>query len=344
MNESVNHNIITFEWYAKADKEVSFHIWISETDLIRIDWGDGEYDKIFIDSNDMNINDICDALIYYPYNPLKILTHKYVHSDVYNLTITTSRCKHIALASNEDLSNHWLSIDTTLAPDLGALNCTRCRMEELDVSRNQKLRFLNCWGSQLESLDVSKNNELKHLRCIFSNLNDLFLGDIDIETIDCSFNNFSSLDFSGNKKLNKLIANNNPLLTRLILNTNIKEVDVHYVYQPFIDEEEEEEEVMGIEPKGKIKELDLDKCILLEKLNINNQRLSSINLSNNKNLIELNCSENHLTNLDITHNKKLETLDCAHNRLEKLDISKNKKLTSIKMEGNKSASIFQFCR
>lgn len=343
MNESVNHNIITFEWYAKADKEVSFHIWISETDLIRIDWGDGEHDKFFIDSYDMNINDICDDLIYYPYIPLKILSHKYAHSDVYNITITTSRCNHIALASNEDLSNHWLSIDTTLAPDLGALNCTRCRMEELDVSRNQKLRFLNCWGSQLESLDVSKNNELKHLRCIFSNLNDLFLGDIDIETIDCSFNNFSSLDFSGNKKLNKLIANNNPLLTRLILNTNIKEVDVHYDYQPLIDEEEEED-AMGIEPKGKIKELDLDKCILLEKLSINNQRLSSINLSNNKNLIVLNCSENHLTNLDITHNKKLETLDCAHNRLEKLDISKNKKLTSIKMEGNKSASIFQFCK
>ena len=93
----------------------------------------------------------------------------------------------------------------------------------------------------------------------------------------------------------------------------------------------------------------------LEKLDCSYNRLTTLDLSNNKKLVEVNagsnrleslnlagctglksldCSGNRLQIIDISIAKNLEMLNCAGNKLVKLDVSQNKTLKSIDCSGN----------
>lgn len=351
MPENLNYNIITFDWYVNEGDSSNFSIWISHTDYVNVDWGDNNNNLILVDSNNLDIDIVYNYLDSHPnvHRP-KTIEHHYKDTGIYTVTITAPRCDYIVLTSYETQSDYWTSINTDLAPDLGILMCTRGDLKGLDVSKNKKLILLDCRRShKLQTLDLRKNTNLKKISCLFCNLTELYLGEIDIETINCSFTNLSIIDLTGNKNLRKLIIANNPNLSQLDLINNNKLIEIDIQYEKNVIEsrpilKDEKWDKWAKITKGSLKHLSLQNLKSIEKLNISNQSIENLDISNSKNIIELNCSDNNLTNLDITHNKKLETLDCSHNRLEKLDISKNTRLTSIKMEGNESASIFQFCR
>ena len=112
--------------------------------------------------------------------------------------------------------------------------------------------------------------------------------------------------------------------------------------------------------EGKIKTLNIDKCIALKKLdchmneltslNINgcsaltdlycmNNQLISLDLSNNKALTDLYCSSNQLTSLDLSNNKALINLECENNQLTSLDLSNNTALTDLKCYRNDITSL-----
>ena len=106
---------------------------------------------------------------------------------------------------------------------------------------------------------------------------------------------------------------------------------------------------------GKIKTLNIDKCIALKKLDCiinhivqldlsNNpvlesldcysNDLTSLNISGCSALTSLECSENQLTSLDVSSNPALESLDCFRNQLTSLDLSNNTALTSFACSDN----------
>jgi len=58
-------------------------------------------------------------------------------------------------------------------------------------------------------------------------------------------------------------------------------------------------------------------------LNCNNNNITALDLTNNKNLIDLACGNNQLTNLDISQNTSLVSFRCFSNQLTSLDISNN---------------------
>jgi hypothetical protein len=60
----------------------------------------------------------------------------------------------------------------------------------------------------------------------------------------------------------------------------------------------------------------------LEKLDCSDNRLTSLKLNKNVNLLYSDCSYNQLKGkLDLTNNKKLTGLDCSFNKLEELAIN-----------------------
>ncbi len=72
----------------------------------------------------------------------------------------------------------------------------------------------------------------------------------------------------------------------------------------------------------------------LEGLNVNDNDLTSLDLSKNTALKWLDCSNNQLASLDVSKNPQLDNLDCSENKLTSLDLTQNTKLTELKCRHN----------
>ena len=64
----------------------------------------------------------------------------------------------------------------------------------------------------------------------------------------------------------------------------------------------------------------------LTELNVSQNKLTGLDVSENSELIMLNCSSNKLENLDLTKNQKLKFGYCRNNNLKNLELAQNKEL------------------
>ncbi len=77
----------------------------------------------------------------------------------------------------------------------------------------------------------------------------------------------------------------------------------------------------------------------LERLIIWGHNLSSLDLSNNMELVELTIPFGKLVSLNISKNAKLQSLNCQHNKLTSLDVSNNVNLTELYCGNNMLISL-----
>ena len=77
----------------------------------------------------------------------------------------------------------------------------------------------------------------------------------------------------------------------------------------------------------------------LEALICDDNKLTSLDVSNNTALGLLSLDDNQLTSLDVSNNAALKDLSCGRNRLTTLDLSKNTLLTGVYCEGNELTKI-----
>ena len=85
--------------------------------------------------------------------------------------------------------------------------------------------------------------------------------------------------------------------------------------------------------------LDVSSCTTLQLLNCNNNQLTSLDVSNNPALRLFSCYGNQLTSLDVSNNPMLEELSCWDNQLTSIDISNNPALTYIFFSDNQLTTI-----
>lgn len=90
---------------------------------------------------------------------------------------------------------------------------------------------------------------------------------------------------------------------------------------------------------NKITKLDLAQNKGLRYIDCIDNQLTSLNVTQNSALSILNCQINHLTNLDVSNNTFLTNLLCSDNYLTSLDISKNVNLTGLLCAKNKLSSL-----
>ena len=83
----------------------------------------------------------------------------------------------------------------------------------------------------------------------------------------------------------------------------------------------------------------IEAFVALEELNLWNNVLTSLDLSNNTALTRLVCRSNSLTSLDVSKNTALVALNCSWNQLTSLDVSKNTALTSLSCSFNQLTSL-----
>ena len=83
----------------------------------------------------------------------------------------------------------------------------------------------------------------------------------------------------------------------------------------------------------------IENFVNLKKLDCFNNQLTSLDVSQNKALIELNCRYNQLTSLDVSQNTGLTSLLCAGNELTSLDVNQNTALETLGCTMNRISSL-----
>jgi len=85
--------------------------------------------------------------------------------------------------------------------------------------------------------------------------------------------------------------------------------------------------------------LDLSSNILLEQVNLSYNKLTSIDLGTNTTLKDLNVSDNLLTSIDVSNTTNLEVLNTNGNGIADIDLSNNTSLIELRMGGYNSESL-----
>ena len=194
-------------------------------------------------------------------------------------------------------------------PNLKELNCENNSIQKLDLRQNPELEKLICNKNQLTQLDLSKNPNIYFLNCSWNQLEQLDVSHLkDLVTLDCSHNDLEQLDVKNSKSLVALNCSANQLT----------ELDVDVTHKPNLERVECQ--------NNQLTSLILGQNKLLKKLNCANNQLTQLNLNNMISLTELNCANNQLTVLDVSSSPNLTTLWLKNNQLTSLNLDNNPNL------------------
>lgn len=186
-------------------------------------------------------------------------------------------------------------------PNLKELNCGNNSIQKLDLRQNPALEKLICNKNQLTQLDLSKNPQIYHLICSWNQLKQLDVSNLeDLVTLDCSHNDLEQLDVRNSRSLVALYCSSNRLT----------ELDADVTHKPS-----------------------------LERVECQNNQLTSLILGQNKLLKKLNCAHNQLTQLNLNDMHSLEELKCQDNQLTALDVSSSPDLTILVLKNNHLTSL-----
>lgn len=194
-------------------------------------------------------------------------------------------------------------------PNLTELKCGNNSIQKLDLRQNPKLKTLKCNKNQLTQLDLSKNPDIDYLNCSENQLEQLDVSHLkDLVTLNCSHNDLEQLDVKNSKSLVALNCSANQLT----------ELDVDVTHKPNLERVECQ--------NNQLTSLILGQNKLLKKLNCANNQLTQLNLNNMNSLKELKCQNNQLTALDVSSSPNLTTLVLKNNHLTSLNLDNNPNL------------------
>ncbi|SNR15294.1 hypothetical protein [Tenacibaculum jejuense] len=225
----------------------------------------------------------------------------------------------------------------------------RVNFNSIDVSHLSALTQLRIADNSFTTLDVSNNPALVRLECENNNLT--YLNVKNGNNTNMSNGNFVA---TGNPSLICITVDDATWSTNNWTNidntASFNDLGCRYTTIPDANFEAELEALGYDDVNGDgqvptrnietVTDLDLrsktisdltgiEDFIALKSLNLKNNSLTSINLTNNTDLETLGISENDLTSIDLSKNLKLTTLDIGANPLTSLDVSNNTSLTRL---------------
>lgn len=253
-----------------------------------------------------------------------------------------------------DCSNNILeSLDLTNNIGVTSVNIANNSFTELDVSLISLLEVFNCDGNNIVELDFSTNTALTNLSCASNTLEVL------------------NLQNGQNPSLLNLNAQNNPGLTCIQTDvgtapagvtwlkdaTTIYAINCHFgetfvpddnFEQALIDLGYDVEPLDDYVPTANIenrtsldvggKEISdltgIEDFAALSSLNIANNTILTVDLSDNTLLNNLNVSNNQFTTIDISNLVELRVLDVSNNSLSEINTDSNLDLTVLNISDN----------
>ena len=200
-------------------------------------------------------------------------------------------------------NNKLTSVDLIMAPDLQFLGVKGNLLTVLDLSENKLLHQVDCSSNKIENSLQLNSTDLYSLDCSYNELTTLdtsvALGSLKL--VDCSNNNLTALDFTSNINVVQIDCERNLLTSLLVENLVVWLQVINCQYNMLTG-------------------LNINDNINLKRLSIYNNSFSSINVTNNIKLTNFYCSNNSLTELDLTKNTDLLHLDAPRNNLVTVDV------------------------
>ena len=250
--------------------------------------------------------------------------------------------------------NKLTSLTLGNASTLRDLDCSRNQLSSLIVTNCTNLIQLECGYNNLSSLDINMCPKLSSLSCQNNILTSLTLDDAStLQALDCSQNQLSSLIVTSYTNLTRLTCDNNNI--RILDISNCYNLgDLIWHNNPF--EEINLGDVASItfhNYAAGYKTTDypylrnaLNNSTKLKitssrysRLDVSNNQLESLDISQSPNIQELYCTYNNLTALDVTRHRQLAKLDCEVNRLTELNLETNSLLRYLKCNYNQLTAL-----
>ena len=161
-----------------------------------------------------------------------------------------------------------------------------------------------------------------------------------LRSLNCGYNQLTSLDVSKNTALTKLYCKKNQLtVLDVSKNTALTYLRCNRNQLTSLDVSKNTALTKLYCSTNQLTSLDVSKNTALTKLDCYNNQLTSLDVSKNTVLTGLNCGYNQLTALDVSKNTALTWLGCAGNQLTALDVSKNISLTDLDCDENQLTSL-----
>ena len=205
--------------------------------------------------------------------------------------------------------------DLSLNPELKELHYPYCpEVGLVDLSKLVKLEALGLAGNGITSIDLSVLSSLKRLHIDHNALIQLDLtSNTQLWYLDCNCNNLSELNLSGLSSLREIYCDGNPLTALDISrNGNLEALGFSGTQICNIDVSNNSKiTIIGCENIPGLNCLDLSKNVNLQKLFINGDGFTSIDISNNTKLEEFGCRGNKISTLNVSNNRLLKELSCV---------------------------------
>ncbi|WP_298894306.1 T9SS type A sorting domain-containing protein [uncultured Psychroserpens sp.] len=242
------------------------------------------------------------------------------------------------LSANSDLSDLNISNNafTSFLPSeilsLEIFNCDDNQIIELDFQQNQSLTNISCQSNLLETLNI-KNGQ----NAILTNLNainnpNLVCIEIDTGSVPAGANwtidataQFATECFFGQT----YVPDDNFEQALIDLGYDSGSLD-DYVFTENI----EGLTFLNVSGRGIFDATGIEAFVSLTSLEIDDNSIATLDLSNNSLLIVLNASENMLTDLDLSALLNLTTLNVSNNSLTQLNFDTNLSLLDLNVSNN----------
>jgi len=163
---------------------------------------------------------------------------------------------------------------------------------------------------------------------------------VDLDTLDCQYNQLTALNLSSNTALTILRCYNNNLTSLSISNsTSLVFLQCYNNNLPTLNINNNTALRHLSCYNNPLGNLDVTKHPNLLYLDCTDNQLSTLNLYNNTQLQTLFCGVNNLTTLDVSQQGALIYLDCRSNKLTDLDITNNPQLSTLDCSSNDFTSL-----
>ncbi|CAM1354614.1 T9SS type A sorting domain-containing protein [Tenacibaculum insulae] len=324
------------------------YISASETNITNIDFSNNPLlDEVYLRDNSISTLDFSN-------NP----TLKYLFassSAIGSINLGTAN----ALLKLELDDNNLNALDVSTAIALVELNVADNNLTELDVFNSEDLNILNAANNSILSLDLSNNkdgglsevivnnNALESFNIkggdnsevtVFNALNNPSLTCIQVDDAAYSTTNWTNID--AQTSFNEFC----PEFYTYVPDDNFEQALIDLGHDDVLDDYVLTSNIntltsLNVFFKGIADATGIEDFVALTYLNIRQNALTSIDLSNNTQLTIINISYNNLTNIDVSTNIQLEVLYAQDNTINTIDFTNNAQLRAIKLNDNNLTSI-----
>lgn len=200
----------------------------------------------------------------------------------------------------------------------------------------RNLNDLNLNATSVVSIDLSNMTSLTSLIMHTSATSANLSGLVNLQTLDCSSNNFTTLDLSSLSQLNTLIAYYGNLSSIIFPNSgNLTVININNNHLTTLDLSQNTQLTSLDCSYNQISSLNVTNLSQLQWLTTDHNSLVNLNLSGCPGLINLYCSNNSLTTLDISNKPSLKYVSASENLIQNINVDNSTKIEYLNFYDNK---------